>query len=358
MEDPQDLAHDGVTMTTLVTGATGFIGGNLARTLSARGGEVRALVRPGANNLAIRDTTVKQVPGDLLDSNSLRRAADGCESIYHCAATYSFWAKRPEDIYRTNVAGTRNLLDAAHQAGVRRVVFTSSVSTIGLPDLDSSHRGQLGSEELPPDPSHLIGHYKQSKYTAEQLALAANDEDFEVVVVNPCAPVGKWDVKPTPTGRIPLDFAKGRIPGYLSTGMNLVDVEDVAAGHLLAMEKGEPGQRYLLGNRNVSLKEVFAMLEEATGLAGPKWRAPYWLVKSAGYLDQWVEGGLLHREPKIPLEGVRVSQTPMYVSCRKAVTELGQPQSPVEDALAKSIKWFEEYGYVKSRGRGMALAGR
>ncbi len=337
-------------MTTLVTGATGFIGGNLARTLSARGGEVRALVRPGANNLAIRDTTVKQVPGDLLDSNSLRRAADGCESIYHCAATYSFWAKRPEDIYRTNVAGTRNLLDAAHQAGVRRVVFTSSVSTIGLPDLDSSHRGQLGSEELPPDPSHLIGHYKQSKYTAEQLALAANDEDFEVVVVNPCAPVGKWDVKPTPTGRIPLDFAKGRIPGYLSTGMNLVDVADVAEGHILAMERGRPGERYILGHRNLTLREVFEMLAEITGRRAPRLRFPYWFILGAAYCDQWVESGIMGRQPTIPVEGIKIARHPMYVSSQKAVAELGMPQRPVEAALEKAVRWFTDHGYLRSRG--------
>jgi dihydroflavonol-4-reductase len=345
-------------MTTLVTGATGFVGGNLTRALADRDEKVRVLVRSTSNDLAIQDVKAARVIGDLLAPESLRQAVSGCETVYHCAANYSFWSRQHDDIYQTNVQGTRNLLDAARAAGVRKVVFTSSVSTIGLPHAGGDPDGPLGDETMPPEPSHLIGRYKQSKFQAEQLALSNNDDDLQVVVVNPCAPVGPWDVKPTPTGRMVLDFLRGRIPAYVDTGMNLVDVEDVAAGHLLAMEKGEPGQRYLLGNRNVSLKEVFAMLEEATGLAGPKWRAPYWLVKSAGYLDQWVEGGLLHREPKIPLEGVRVSQTPMYVSCRKAVTELGQPQSPVEDALAKSIKWFEEYGYVKSRGRGMALAGR
>ena len=229
-------------MTTLVTGATGFIGGNLARRLAARGEDVRALVRPTANDVVIRDVAVKQSPGDLLDVESLRRAVKGCETVYHCAATYSFWAKRPGDIYDTNVAGTQNLLDAARSAGVRRVVFTSSVSTVGLPGGVGVEPGELGSEEIPANPTHLIGHYKQSKYAAEQVALAANGDGLEVVVVNPCAPVGKWDVKPTPTGRIPLDFARGRIPGYLDTGMNLVDVSDVAEGHILAMERGRPGR--------------------------------------------------------------------------------------------------------------------
>jgi dihydroflavonol-4-reductase len=336
----------------LVTGATGFVGGNLARTLWREGHDVVALVRRGSNTLAIDGTGVQPVLGDILDRDSVDRAVRGCQGVFHCAAAYTFWSPDPGLVYRTNVEGTANVLEAARAAGVSKVVYTSTVSTIGLPGWEVS------TEQTLTDPEHLAGHYKKSKYQAELLVLRQAAEGLPVVVVNPTTPVGPWDVKPTPTGRMVLDFLRGRIPAYVDTGMNLVDVEDVAAGHLLAMEKGEPGQRYLLGNRNVSLKEVFAMLEEATGLAGPKWRAPYWLVKSAGYLDQWVEGGLLHREPKIPLEGVRVSQTPMYVSCRKAVTELGQPQSPVEDALAKSIKWFEEYGYVKSRGRGMALAGR
>ena len=339
-------------MRVLVTGATGFVGGNLARTLWREGHDVVALVRRGSNTLAIDGTGVQPVLGDILDRDSVDRAVRGCQGVFHCAAAYTFWSPDPGLVYRTNVEGTANVLEAARAAGVSKVVYTSTVSTIGLPGWEVS------TEQTLTDPEHLAGHYKKSKYQAELLVLRQAAEGLPVVVVNPTTPVGPWDVKPTPTGRMVLDFLRGRIPAYVDTGMNLVDVEDVAAGHLLAMEKGEPGQRYLLGNRNVSLKEVFAMLEEATGLAGPKWRAPYWLVKSAGYLDQWVEGGLLHREPKIPLEGVRVSQTPMYVSCRKAVTELGQPQSPVEDALAKSIKWFEEYGYVKSRGRGMALAGR
>ena len=234
-------------MTTLVTGATGFIGGNLARTLWTRGEDVRALVRPSANDLAIRETGVAQVTGDLLDSESVQRAVDGCETVYHCAATYAFWSPRPREVYRSNVAGTENLLDAARRAGVRRVVFTSSVSTIGIPDQGSDDSERLGTEEMPPRPALLIGYYKQSKYASEQVALAANDGEMEVVVVNPCAPVGEWDVKPTPTGQIPLSFARGKAPGYIATGMNLVDVADVAEGHILAMERGVPGERYILG---------------------------------------------------------------------------------------------------------------
>ena len=336
-------------MTTLVTGATGFIGGNLARRLASRGEDVRALVRPAANDLVIRDAAVKQCPGNLLDVESLRRAVKGCETVYHCAATYSFWAKRPSDIYDTNVAGTKHLLDAARSAGVRRVVFTSSVSTVGLPDGVGDDRGELGSEEISANPSHLIGNYKRSKYAAEQIALDGNGDDLEVVVVNPCAPVGEWDVKPTPTGRIPLDFARGRIPGYLDTGMNLVDVADVAEGHILAMERGRPGERYILGHRNLTLRQVFGMLAEITGRRAPRIRFPYWLVMGAAYCDQWVESGILRRQPAIPVEGIKVARHPMYVSCRKAVTELGIPQSPVENALEKAVGWFADHGYLRTR---------
>ena len=336
-------------MTTLVTGATGFIGGNLARRLAARGEDVRALVRPAANDVVIRDVAVKQFPGDLLDVASLRRAVKGCETVYHCAATYSFWAKRPGDIYDTNVAGTQRLLDAARSAGVRRVVFTSSVSTVGLPQGVGVDTGELGNEEILANPARLIGHYKQSKYAAEQVALAANSDGLEVVVVNPCAPVGKWDVKPTPTGRIPLDFARGRIPGYLDTGMNLVDVSDVAEGHILAMERGRPGERYILGHRNLTLRQVFGMLAEITGRQSPRIRFPYWFVMGAAYCDQWVESGIMRRQPAIPVEGIKIARHPMYVSCRKAVTELGIPQSPVENALEKAVCWFTDHGYLRAR---------
>ena len=336
-------------MTALVTGATGFIGGNVARQLRRRGDAVRALVRPGANDLAIRNTGVIPMAGDLLEPDSLRRAMSGCAVVYHCAAVYAFWTPHPADIYRANVDGTRNVIAAARQAGVRRLVFTSSVSTIGLPSDPKTAAGteRLGDETMPPQPAHLIGHYKQSKYQAEQLALAANGDGLEVVVVNPCAPVGQWDVKPTPTGRIPLDFARGRIPGYLDTGMNLVDVADVAQGHLLAMERGTPGERYILGHRNLTLREVLGMLAGITGRRAPRLRFPYWLAGGAAVCDQWLEGGLLRRTPAIPLEGIKIARHPMYVSSAKAVNQLGLPQSPVETALEKAVRWFTDYGYLR-----------
>jgi dihydroflavonol-4-reductase len=326
-------------MKVLVTGATGFIGGNLARELWRRGYQVRALVRPGSNTLTIENTGIERITGDVLDAAAVRRAINGCQAAFHCAAAYTFWVRDAQDIYRTNVAGTRVVLEEARRCGVDRVVYTSTVSTVGLLP------GRPGSEDLPVDPHHLVGNYKKSKYQAEQVALRMAAEGLPVVVVNPTAPVGPWDVKPTPTGRMVLDFLRGKIPAYVNTGMNLVDVADVAVGHILAMERGIPGQRYLLGHRNLSLQQVFKLLEELTGRPAPRWRLPFWIAIGAGYIDQAWEGGLLRREPRIPVEGLKLARTPMYVSCRKAVGELGLPQSPVEDALERAVRWFVDHGY-------------
>ena len=326
-------------MKVLVTGATGFIGGNLARELWRRGYQVRALVRPGSNTLTIDDTGIEPVPGDILDPDSVDRAIQGCQVVFHCAASYTFWTRDPDSIYRTNVDGTAIVLEAAQRAGVAKVVYTSSVATVGhLP-------GGLSTEETEIDPVRLVGNYKKSKYQAEQLTLKMAAQGLPVVVVNPTAPVGPWDVKPTPTGRVFLDFLRGRTPVYVHTGMNLVDVADVAAGHILAMEKGIPGQRYLLGNRNVTLKEIFELLQQVTGRNAPRWWIPLWLAIGAGYIDQLVEAQVLHREPRIPLDGLKIARKPMYVSCHKAITQLGLPQSSVESALEKAVKWFNDHGY-------------
>lgn len=329
-------------MQVLVTGATGFIGGNLARELWRRGYAVRALVRPGANTLTIKDTGIAPVTGDILDADSVRRAVQGCRAVFHCAAAYTFWARDPATLYRANVDGTATVLEAARQAGVDRVVYTSTVATLGPP------RQGLRAEDAPAPAAqpHLVGHYKKSKYRAERVALAMAAEGFPVVVVNPTAPVGPWDVKPTPTGRIVLDFIRGRLPAGLDTGMNLVDVADVAAGHILALEKGEPGQRYLLGHRNLTLQELLALLQELTGRPAPRWQIPFWLALGAGYVDQFVEGNLLRREPHIPLEGLKVARDPMYVTSQKAIERLGLPQSPVEAALERAVQWFTDYDYV------------
>ena len=327
-------------MQVLVTGATGFIGGNLARQLSFRGYQVRALVRPGSKTSTIDGTGIEPFSGDILDRPSVAGAIEGCNAVFHCAAIYSFWSPDPSLVHRTNCEGTRIVLEEAQKAGVEKVVFTSTVSTIGLPE-----RG-LGAEETPLDPGHLVGHYKQSKYQAEQVALKMASRGLPVVVVNPTAPVGPWDVKPTPTGRIVLDFLLGRIPGYLNTGLNVVDVADVAAGHILALEKGLSGQRYILGHRNLSLKELLAVLSRLTGLPSPRWRVPFWAALGAGYVDQLVEGKLLRRSPRIPVEGIKIAQTPMYVTSQKAIVQLGLPQTPVEDALLRAVRWFTEHGYL------------
>ena len=330
-------------MKVLVTGATGFIGGNLARELWRRGDDVRALVRPESNRLTIEDTGIVPMEGDILDRGSVDRAVQACEAVFHLAAAYTFWSRDPAGVSRTNVQGTVNVLEAARQAGVSRTVYTSTVSTIGLP------KDGLGDEDTPLDPKSLHGDYKRSKLQAEQATLAMAAEGMPVVVVNPTAPVGPWDVKPTPTGRMVLDFLRRRVPAYLKTGMNLVDVADVVDGHILALEKGKSGERYILGNRNVSLKEIFDILSNLTGMPAPRIRAPYWLVVGVGYADRFVEGTLLRREPAIPLEGVLASKTPAYVSCEKAVRELGQPRRPVEDGLKKAADWFAAHGYLNGK---------
>jgi dihydroflavonol-4-reductase len=324
----------------MVTGATGFIGGNLARELWRRGDDVRALVRPGSNRLTIENTGIVPIEGDILDRQSVDRAVQGCEAVFHVAAAYTFWSRDPAGISRTNVAGTLNVLEAARQAGVSRTVYTSTVGTVALV------KDGLGDEDTPLDPKSLHGHYKRSKLQAEREALALAAAGMPLVVVNPTAPVGPWDVKPTPTGKMVLDFLRRKIPAYLKTGMNVVDVADVVEGHILALEKGKSGERYILGNRNVSLKEIFDILSSQTGLPAPRIRAPYWLVVGAGYADRFIEGTIFRREPAIPVEGVLASKTPAYVSCEKAVRELGQPQRPIEEALKKAADWFTEHGYV------------
>lgn len=334
-------------MKVLVTGATGFVGGNLARELWNRGYEVRALSRPGSNTLTTEGTGIHRIEGDILDRESLVRAMAGCAAVFHCAAAYTFWSRDPEGVRRANVEGTVNVLECAAAAGVERVVYTSTVSTIGIPG-----DGSLADEWTPLMPQALHGHYKQSKFEAEQQALRLAGQGVPVVVVNPTAPVGPWDVKPTPTGKIILDYLRRKIPAYLATGMNLVDVADVSAGHILALERGAVGERYILGNRNVTLKEMFAMLSSITGLPAPRVRLPYWLVVGAGYAEQAVSAGLLRREPLIPVEGVVASKRPAWVSSERAIAELGLPQSPVERALAQAVEWFTANGYAEHQREG------
>jgi len=328
-------------MKVLVTGATGFIGGNVARALLVKDYDVRALVRPDTSTLNLRDTGTEMVPGDVRDRESVARALDGCQAVVHCAALYTFWAPDPRLVYEVNVDGTRNVMEEALKAGVSRCVYTSTVSTVGVP------AGAVGTEVDTPSKQYLVGHYKRSKYQAEVEVLDMAKKGLPVVVVNPTYPVGPWDVKPTPSGRVVVDYMRGRIPAYIDTGMNLVDVEDVAQGHVLALERGRIGERYLLGNRNVTLGGMFKLLQEITGIRAPRIKLPLWLALAAGYADEVVEGRLMRRTPSIPLEGLKVSRKPMYVSCEKAVRELGLPQSSVEGALEKAVRWFRDHGFAR-----------
>lgn len=333
-------------MKMLVTGASGFVGGAVARHLVAHGHQVRALVRPGSRLDALAGAPVEQVTGDVRDLDSLRRAVEGCQGVFHAAALYAFWAPNPTVIADVNVMGTAHALQAAREAGGLRVVYTSSTATIGL-----RRDRQPADETAPLDHRQVHGHYKRSKVEAEQVALAAAAQGQDVVVVNPSAPVGWGDVRPTPTGRLILDFLRGRLPAYLDTGLNLVDVDDVAAGHLLAFERGRAGERYILGHRNMTLREVLQTLATLTGRRAPALRLPYVLARAAATVDQFVEGRLLRREPAIPVEAVQAARRFMWFDASKAVRELGLPQTPVETALEKAVRWFREGDYLKGRTR-------
>ena len=328
-------------MKALVTGGTGFIGSNIARALLEEGIQVRVLIRRASSTFNIEDIEIEKAWGDIRDPEAVRAAVSGCDAVFHAAALYSFWAPDPNLFYDINVQGTRNVLEAALAEGVSRVVYTSTVGTVAVPQ-----DGQPSNEEAYPQQRDLYGPYKRSKYQAEVEVLRLHEQGLPVVVVNPTAPVGRGDVKPTPTGKTVLDFLKGRLPAYVNTGLNLVDVEDVAKGHVLAMNKGRSGQRYILGNRNVTLKEMLDTLEDITGKKAPRLRIPLWLALGAGHLDHLIEGRIIGREPLIPLEGVKAARHHIYVDCSKAVTELDMPQTPIREALEKSAAWFQDKGYV------------
>lgn len=327
-------------MKVLLTGATGFIGSNVARALQTRGHEVRALVRPTSNTMAIDGTDIQIVHGDILDRDSVAQAVKGRDAVVHCAAMCTYWARDPQVIYRTNVEGTRIVMEEAAKTSVEHIVHTSSTAVLGR------SRNGLADESTEPQPGDLRRPYRRSKYMAEKVVMEMAEQGLPAVVVNPSAPVGAWDAKPTRTGQMVLDFLRDRMFAYMDTGLNLVDVEDVAVGHVLALEKGRPGQRYILGNENVTLQQVMSMLAQITGRKPPRIKLPYPLVLGLAYLDQWVEGQLLRRPPFIPLEGVEEVRWPVWVDCRKAIEELGLPQSPVEMALERAVKWFRDHHYV------------
>ena len=349
-----------------VTGATGFLGSHVARALISQGAELRLLVRPTSDLRNIADLNAERVIGDLRDSPSIEKAVAGCETVFHVAADYRLWVRDPNEMYRSNVDGTRALLAMAKRQGVRRVVYTSSVATMGFgtnghsrvhsesesaPGRHSDSRGEgpasgLTNEASPVALRDMIGHYKRSKFMAEQVAFEAAKAGQDVVIVNPTTPIGERDIKPTPTGRIVLDFLKRKFPAYVETGLNLVDATECAHGHLQALEKGRPGERYILGGENLTLKQILDRLAAITGLKSPTVKLPYVFAFATGVVDEMVTGRLMRREPRATIDAVRMGRKMMFVSSAKAERELGWRVLPVDGALRRSVEWFRVNGYV------------
>ena len=326
----------------LVTGGTGFVGTHVVRALLARGRPVRCLVRPQSRRENLEGLSVEIAEGDVTDPASLAQAIAGIATLYHCAADYRLWARDPGELQRANVEGTDNVLKAAAAARVARVVYTSSVGALGLtPD------GTPADETTPVSRADVVGNYKKSKFDAERVAEAWAGRGLPVVIVNPSTPVGERDVKPTPTGQMIVDFLNRRLPAYVDTGLNLVDVRDVAQGHLLAAEKGRIGEKYILGNRDMTLKEILETLARLTGLPAPRIRLPHAVPLAAAAAATWA-AHLTGRPPRVSLESVRMSRHRMFFDAGKAVRELGLPQTPVEDALGRAVAWFRENGYVRA----------
>lgn len=337
-------------MTTLVTGATGFLGSHVTRQLVARGDTVRVLMRPSSNNRAISDLSLEYVTGDLRDAASLERAMTGMKRVFHVAADYRLWAKNPQEIYDSNVGGTKNLLAAAKSAGIEQLVYTSTVATIAV------DRPELPNESTDAKLEEMIGHYKRSKWMAEQEVLQAARAGFPAIVAMPTTPVGPWDWKPTPTGKIILDFLNGKMPGYVETGLNFVGVEQCAAGHLLVSERGKIGERYLLGAENLTLKGLLDVLAGITGLRAPGVKIPHGVALGVAYVES-AFSRLIGKEPQIPVEGVRIAQHKMFVDCSRAQRELGFQPGPVAAALERAVRWYQANGYVKAgRVKKMNLA--
>jgi len=326
-----------------ITGATGFVGSHVAQELSRRGADLRILIRSTSKLENLAGLPAETVTGDLLQVDALRGAVSGCDAVMHVAADYRLWVTDPEKMHATNVVGTRELLRIAREEGVRRVVYTSSVATIGC-----FSDGRLADEATPVSLANMIGHYKRSKYLAEQEAVSAARDGQQVIILNPTTPIGSGDIKPTPTGRIVVDFLNRKFPAYMDTGLNLVDVNEVARTHVHALEGGRSGERYILGGENLTLKQLLDKMSAITGLPSPTMRVPHSVAMAFAVWDQTVTGRLRGREPRATVEAVRMGKKKMFVSSAKAERELGFQVLPVYAALRSAIDWFRAHGYAPS----------
>jgi dihydroflavonol-4-reductase len=333
----------------LVTGAAGFLGSHVTRQLAARGADVRVLLRPSSSNRAIADLPLEYVTGDLRDSASLDRAVAGVQKVFHVAADYRLWSKRSQDIYDSNVGGTKNLLEAAKRAGVEQFIYTSTVATIAV------DRPEPPNEFTDAKLDEMVGHYKRSKWLAEKEVLNAAKAGFPAIVAMPTTPVGPWDWKPTPTGKIILDFLNGKMPGYVETGLNFIGVEECAAGHILISEKGVVGERYLLGSENLTLKAVLDILSQITGLPAPTWKISHRMALGVAYAET-AFSRLIGREPQIPVEGVKIAQHMMFVDSSRAPRELGFQPGSATAAFERAVRWYQANGYIAPR-RAKKIAG-
>lgn len=339
------MGHEGAGMSepdrVLVTGGTGFVGAHLVSLLVKRGERVRVLTRAGSDRRLLEGLDLEWAVGDLTDIESLDRAVRGCRRVFHCAADYRLWSKDPSSLYRINVEGSKALFESCRDHDVERIVYTSSVAALALPE-----GGRSSNECSQAQLKKVVGHYKRSKFLAQEVALEEARRGLPIVIVNPSTPIGPGDIKPTATGKIIVDFLNGKMPAYVDTGLNLVPVEDVAYGHILAAEKGEVGRLYILGHLNMSLKEILEMLASITGLSAPRVQIPYAVAWLAGAIDTFVEGSLLRREPQVPLEGVRMSRKKMYFDAERARSELGFEPGSVKQALQRAVEWFCSHGYA------------
>ncbi len=337
----------------LVTGATGFVGGAVVRALIDRGRAVRVTTREGSDRANIDGLEVECVQADLRRPADCRAAVKGCAELYHVAAHYALWVEEPRVLYDSNVGGTTHIIEAAAAAGVGRMVYTSTVGAVGIP-----RDGSPGDETTPLRRKDLVGHYKRSKFLAERAAVRLQAErDLPLVIVNPSAPMGVRDVKPTPTGQIVVDFLNGKMPAYLDTGLNVVDVADVAIGHVLAAERGRPGARYILGNQNLSLREILETLAEISGLPAPRIQIPYPLALASGYFSTLLAIAT-RQPPAIPLTGVRMARKKMFFTAERAFRELGLPRTPPRTTLARAVRWFAANGHITDPRLAQSLIGR